>query len=164
MSAKPTPDSLRDKTAGTVDADAYARLNHVDKAIIEKDRHVVARGHRKVIMVGAGVSGITQAAMLLREKAIKHEDMVILDVQDNFGGVWDKNRYPGCACDVPALLYTNNMMINTGILPSYPVLESILKKTQSTTPTTPRGNRYSTSTFAWPMSMSSRDRFNFAHS
>ncbi|KIW81112.1 hypothetical protein Z517_04135 [Fonsecaea pedrosoi CBS 271.37] len=113
MSAAPNPESIRDKIEGTVDTEAYARLNGVDERSIEAEKHVENRGHKKVILVGAGVSGITKAALLLKHKAISLEDLVIFDVQANFGGVWEKNKYPGCACDVPALQYTNKLMINT---------------------------------------------------
>lgn len=115
MSAVPTQRDLEDKTSGTVTANDYARLNGVDKDAIERAHRVINKGHRNVILVGAGVSGITQAAMLLEKKIVAHDEIVIFDVQNNFGGVWEKNQYPGCACDVPALLYTNKMMINTGI-------------------------------------------------
>lgn len=114
MSAVPTVKTLKDKTAGTVNATDYAILNGVNKVAIESSHHVINRGHKNVILVGAGVSGITQAAMMLDKRTASHEDMVIFDVQDNYGGVWEKNKYPGCACDVPSLLYTNKIMINTG--------------------------------------------------
>lgn len=115
MSATPTPEGLADKTSGTVNANDYARLNGINQAaVLEQAQKVVDRGHKNVIIVGAGVSGITQAAMLLDKRIVTLDDLAIFDVQENFGGVWEKNKYPGCACDVPSLLYTNEMMINTG--------------------------------------------------
>ena len=114
MSAAPTERSVKDKIAGTVDADSYAAINGVAKGEVETERRVVFKGHKKVVQVGTGASGIAQAVILLRDKVVNHDDLVIFDVQNGFGGVWEKNRYPGCACDVPALLYTNSLMINTG--------------------------------------------------
>lgn len=30
----------------------------------------------------------------------------LFEASGEVGGVWSVNRYPGCACDVPAQLYT----------------------------------------------------------
>lgn len=100
--------------AGFVDGNLYARLNGIDNTSILKGQRKVSRGHRKVIQVGTGVAGIAQAATLLKNATVKPEELIIFDVLTEFGGVWAKNTYPGCACDVPALMYTNRMMISTG--------------------------------------------------
>jgi len=99
---------------GDVDGNLYATMNGVNSLSIEKVHHTVSRGHKRVIIVGAGVAGITQSATLIKDKTVTARDMIIFDVLGGFGGVWEKNRYPGCACDVPALMYTSRMMINTG--------------------------------------------------
>ncbi|OAL23088.1 hypothetical protein AYO20_11079 [Fonsecaea nubica] len=99
--------------AGFVDGDLYAQLNGIDNTNILKGQHKVSRGHRRVIQVGTGVAGIAQAATLLQNKTLRPEELIIFDVLKEFGGVWAKNTYPGCACDVPALMYTNRMMIST---------------------------------------------------
>lgn len=67
---------------------------------------------KRVIIVGAGVSGIQQATVLLRDKHLKHEDIEVFDALDGYGGVWNKNKYPGCACDVPAMIYTTSYFVN----------------------------------------------------
>ena len=59
--------------------------------------------HHRVLIVGAGFSGIAMAARL-REAGI--DDLVILEKADDVGGTWRDNRYPGCACDVPSRLYS----------------------------------------------------------
>jgi cation diffusion facilitator CzcD-associated flavoprotein CzcO len=33
-------------------------------------------------------------------------DLVALERSADVGGTWRDNRYPGCACDVPAALYS----------------------------------------------------------
>lgn len=105
-----------DGEAGFVDGDLYAVMNGIDNTSIQKGQHKIYRGHKKVIQVGTGVAGIAQAATLLKNKTLKPEELIIFDVLTEFGGVWAKNTYPGCACDVPALMYTNRMMISTGRL------------------------------------------------
>ncbi|KAK9898968.1 FAD/NAD-P-binding domain-containing protein [Cystobasidium minutum MCA 4210] len=59
--------------------------------------------HRKVICVGAGISGIC----LAHEVSTQGEnlDLVIYDVASGYGGTWFWNTYPGCRCDVPAHNY-----------------------------------------------------------
>ncbi len=59
--------------------------------------------HRRVLVVGAGFSGIAMGARL-RQQGI--ESFLILDKADDVGGTWRDNRYPGCACDVPSRLYS----------------------------------------------------------
>lgn len=56
-----------------------------------------------VLIVGAGFSGICMGIKLL-EAGMK--DFLIMEKSDDLGGTWYENRYPGCACDVPAHLYS----------------------------------------------------------
>jgi len=56
-----------------------------------------------VLIVGAGFSGLCMGIKLL-EAGMK--DFLIIEKSDDLGGTWYENRYPGCACDVPAHLYS----------------------------------------------------------
>lgn len=56
-----------------------------------------------VLIVGAGVSGIS-VAHYLRKAGVR--DFAIIEAADGIGGTWRANTYPGCACDVPSLLYS----------------------------------------------------------
>ena len=56
-----------------------------------------------VLIVGAGFSGICMGIKLL-EAGMKN--LLIIEKSDDLGGTWYENRYPGCACDVPAHLYS----------------------------------------------------------
>src|SRR5437899_3211534 len=56
-----------------------------------------------VLIVGAGFSGICMGIKLL-EAGVKN--FLIIEKSDDLGGTWYENRYPGCACDVPAHLYS----------------------------------------------------------
>ena len=55
-----------------------------------------------VAIIGAGPGGIA-AAHLLRKKGIT--DFVILERDNEFGGTWRDNHYPGLAVDIPTLWY-----------------------------------------------------------
>lgn len=59
--------------------------------------------HVEVLIVGAGVSGVGAAIRLLGEGI---EDFVVLEKARGLGGTWRDNTYPGCACDVPSILYS----------------------------------------------------------
>ena len=56
-----------------------------------------------MVIVGAGFGGIGLALRLLREGL---DDVVLLEKEDDLGGTWYVNTYPGCQCDVPSLLYS----------------------------------------------------------
>ena len=57
----------------------------------------------RIAIIGAGFGGVA-AAVGLREAGFT--DVVLLEKADRIGGVWRDNAYPGCACDVPAPLYS----------------------------------------------------------
>jgi len=61
-----------------------------------------------VIVIGAGVSGLLASAKLT-QAGIRH---VILEKNDEVGGTWYNNRYPGCGVDTPSYLYTFSFLPN----------------------------------------------------
>lgn len=59
-----------------------------------------------VLIIGAGVSGIAMGAQLRQKLSLPASDIRIVDRQSGIGGTWHINRYPGVACDVPAIFYS----------------------------------------------------------
>lgn len=57
----------------------------------------------KVVVVGAGLSGIAAAAKL---RAAGITDFVVLEKASRVGGVWRENTYPGCGVDIPSPVYS----------------------------------------------------------
>ncbi|MDJ0395257.1 NAD(P)/FAD-dependent oxidoreductase [Rhodococcus sp. G-MC3] len=57
----------------------------------------------KVLVVGAGLSGIAAAAKL---RAAGITDFVVLEKASRVGGVWRENTYPGCGVDIPSPVYS----------------------------------------------------------
>lgn len=57
----------------------------------------------KVLIIGAGFSGICMAIML-KQRGIN--DFVILEKGSGLGGTWRLNTYPGAECDIPSALYS----------------------------------------------------------
>ncbi|MFI1396488.1 flavin-containing monooxygenase [Streptomyces sp. NPDC020681] len=58
--------------------------------------------HLRVVVVGAGFGGLAAAHALKRQG----EDFAVLEREQEVGGVWRDNSYPGCACDIPSNLYS----------------------------------------------------------
>ena len=57
----------------------------------------------RVAIIGAGPGGLCTGKRLLDEG---EDDFVLLEASDEVGGTWNRNRYPGCECDVPSALYS----------------------------------------------------------
>ena len=51
------------------------------------------------VVVGAGFGGMGAAIEL---KRLGHHDLLILEREDDLGGTWHVNRYPGLAVDIPS--------------------------------------------------------------
>ncbi|WP_406430396.1 NAD(P)/FAD-dependent oxidoreductase [Streptomyces sp. NBC_01589] len=58
--------------------------------------------HLRVVVVGAGFGGLA-AAHALKSQG---ENFALLEREQEVGGVWRDNTYPGCACDIPSNLYS----------------------------------------------------------
>ena len=65
--------------------------------------------HVRIAIVGAGFSGLALAMRLLEEGI---DDFVVLERDEDVGGTWRDNTYPGCACDVPSHLYSWSFELN----------------------------------------------------
>lgn len=65
----------------------------------------------KVAVIGAGISGIT-AGVLLPAK-VPGIALTIFEKNEDVGGTWFENIYPGVRCDVPANVYQSSFAPNT---------------------------------------------------
>jgi len=62
-----------------------------------------------IVIIGSGFSGLCMAIQL---KQAGYHDFVILEKNDDLGGTWRDNKYPGCACDVPSHMYSYSFKLN----------------------------------------------------
>ncbi len=70
---------------------------------VAMDQSAKAMDSPSVVIVGAGISGLCMAIKL---KQAGIDDITILEKTGDVGGTWLHNTYPGCACDVPSMLYS----------------------------------------------------------
>ncbi|MDF3282427.1 NAD(P)/FAD-dependent oxidoreductase [Gordonia sp. N1V] len=67
------------------------------------------RPHHEVIIVGAGFGGLG-AAIEFRRLGI--DDLAILEREDDLGGTWHVNHYPGLAVDIASVTYSYSFAPN----------------------------------------------------
>ncbi|EAT77846.1 hypothetical protein SNOG_14654 [Parastagonospora nodorum SN15] len=80
-------------------ASASKSPHHVGPTTLRQDP-IHANRHMRVICAGAGASGIYLAYKL--KHYFTDFSLNIYEKNEDIGGTWYENRYPGCACDVPA--------------------------------------------------------------
>jgi cation diffusion facilitator CzcD-associated flavoprotein CzcO len=88
--------------------------------------------HYEVIIIGAGFGGIGMATQLLRSGV---SDFLVLEKSADVGGVWQANRYPGAACDVPSHLYSFSFAPNPNWSRRFAPQAEILRYLQATAST-----------------------------
>lgn len=101
--------TLLEFASGGADVDDYLELLREELNLGEdlrtpdwsKDQVAPDRLFR-VAIIGAGMSGLV-AAVRLRQAGV---DVVIVEKNDDVGGTWYENRYPGCRVDVSNLFYS----------------------------------------------------------
>ncbi|SCO78535.1 related to monooxigenase [Fusarium oxysporum] len=87
----------------------------------------------RVVCVGAGYAGLMMAyKWKYQMKVDDFVDLVIYEKNNDIGGTWLVNRYPGVACDIPAHIYTFSFEPNpnwSSFFASGPEIWEYMKKT-----------------------------------
>ncbi len=65
--------------------------------------------HCNIAIIGAGFAGMAMAIRLIQAG---RRDFLMFEKDDDVGGTWKVNDYPGCACDVPSHLYSLSCTLN----------------------------------------------------
>ncbi|MDQ3571342.1 MAG: NAD(P)/FAD-dependent oxidoreductase [Actinomycetota bacterium] len=89
----------------------------------------MTKRHHKVIVIGAGISGVGLGVRLLEEGV---DDFLIFERNDSVGGTWFEHTYPGCACDIPTHLYSYSFERNPKWSRLFPRQEEILDYVRTT--------------------------------
>ncbi|KAL2864081.1 flavin-containing monooxygenase [Aspergillus lucknowensis] len=66
----------------------------------------------RVACMGAGYSGLMMAIVFSQRMQDKNAELVIYERNEDLGGTWLENRYPGCKCDIPAHNYAYSFAPN----------------------------------------------------
>jgi cation diffusion facilitator CzcD-associated flavoprotein CzcO/acetyl esterase/lipase len=89
------------------------RLPDADRAVsdltAELSRYVGTRREPRLVVIGAGMSGLCMGAKL-RQAGMSA--FTILEKASDIGGTWRENTYPGLSCDVPSRFYSYSFLLN----------------------------------------------------
>jgi|SRR5271170_1309262 cation diffusion facilitator CzcD-associated flavoprotein CzcO len=67
-----------------------------------RDEYIYKIRRLRVVCIGAGLTGIAAVHKLQTKHSDLEINFAIYEKNHDVGGTWLENRYPGCACDVPA--------------------------------------------------------------
>jgi len=101
----------------------------VTTALHDRRSRAEAGTDAEIIIIGAGFAGL---GMALRLRRAGYRSVIILERADDVGGTWRENIYPGCACDIPAMLYSFSFERQTDWTRIYPQQAEILRYLQRT--------------------------------
>lgn len=59
--------------------------------------------HIRIVVIGAGASGLNMIRTL--RLTLSNYELIVYEKNEDVGGTWFENRYPGCRCDVPSHNY-----------------------------------------------------------
>lgn len=68
---------------------------------IVEERSIDEARPLRVVVIGSGISGI-MTSVRFRQR-IPNVDLCVYERNEDVGGTWLENRYPGCACGMLAL-------------------------------------------------------------
>ncbi|KAJ9610802.1 hypothetical protein H2200_005579 [Cladophialophora chaetospira] len=91
--AIPDPDEVHDNEWYNQSFDGY----RIDEHPIHEKRRL------RIICVGAGAAGLQIAYKA--ERALENIDLQIYEKNNDIGGTWLENVYPGCTCDIASQSY-----------------------------------------------------------
>ncbi|KAL6246549.1 hypothetical protein RBB50_006787 [Rhinocladiella similis] len=63
-------------------------------------------------IVGGGLCGVSLAYQIISTNTLHHDEFRIFDRNEDFGGVWESNKYPGAACDIASHAYQMRLYLN----------------------------------------------------
>lgn len=67
------------------------------------EQPLFTKRHLRVVCVGAGAAGLQVAYKA--ERLLQNVTLQIYEKNNDVGGTWLENRYPGCTCDIPSHSY-----------------------------------------------------------
>jgi cation diffusion facilitator CzcD-associated flavoprotein CzcO len=99
ISAAPDPDAIPD--ANQIHENEWYNQDFNGYRVTEQPLHT--KRHLRIVCVGAGAAGLQFAYKA--ERLLDKIDLQIYEKNNDVGGTWLENRYPGCTCDIPSASY-----------------------------------------------------------
>ena len=98
-----------------------------DVSIPLVDEYAYNNRKLRVVTIGAGFSGLVFAHKIQHEYPDLQQfiDHTIFELQDEVGGTWKVNTYPGVQCDVPAHIYVRTYCVEAGFRSQLTYLQGI---------------------------------------
>jgi len=99
---------------GSLRVDSHLRTNgaanrsqvmngHNDGDVTIREEPYGTKKKMRIAMLGAGVSGLN--FFKFAEDKLDNVEIICYEKNCDVGGTWLENRYPGCACDIPSVVY-----------------------------------------------------------
>ncbi|KAJ0415082.1 hypothetical protein BJY00DRAFT_305134 [Aspergillus carlsbadensis] len=89
----------------------YSNPNH-DATYAIREEPIGTRRPIRIACMGAGYSGLMMAIVFNEKLKGRNAEFVIYERNEDLGGTWLENRYPGCKCDIPAHNYAYSFAPN----------------------------------------------------
>lgn len=99
-----SPATKIDHSSSPVRTLSQASDTNQDETTFDYGNPIHTERHIRVIVVGTGPSGLLFAYKL--QRSFTNFSLTLYDKNPEISGTWFENRYPGCACDIPAHNYT----------------------------------------------------------
>jgi hypothetical protein len=85
-------------------ANSFHTMNgHSNGDVTIREEPYGTKKRMRIAMLGAGVSGLN--FFKFAEEKLENVEIVCYEKNRDVGGTWLENRYPGCACDIPSVVY-----------------------------------------------------------
>ena len=84
-------------------AEANTAVTDAKSDNVAKEQPLGTLRRVRIVTIGAGLSGINMIRTLRLN--ISNFEHVVYEKNEDIGGTWFENRYPGCACDIPSHNY-----------------------------------------------------------
>ncbi|KAK7705398.1 hypothetical protein SLS63_014143 [Diaporthe eres] len=93
------------------------KTSHQTVPSVDPDYRIVeepigTRRPLRVVCMGAGYSGLMMAIIFNERMRDSNATLQIYERNEDIGGTWLENRYPGCRCDIPAHNYAYSFCPN----------------------------------------------------
>ena len=101
VAASTASDYTHGQTNGEINGSTHQQTSSIHPPL--KNASVENFRKMRVIVIGAGYSGIYMGIRI--PEWLRNVDLCIYEKNQGLGGTWYENKYPGCACDIPAHSY-----------------------------------------------------------